>query len=198
MLWNNTHESWGDFLLRCEAQWRNKEGLSKEAAADLIVSIHNNGGGPEKTGQHFNPASVTEANRLKANCMTLDRVKEKDLFNILPYILAGMSAETKLSFASQYLAVAGLTVHLASEEEEDGFGPETACELQLQIGNTFNAVYNAAKTQAPQSLDEADRELVQAIEKFKRTRALIAGLRKFGAKTKSVLNRVIHPKRETV
>lgn len=196
MLWNNSHESWNDYLMRCVAQWRNKDSLSKEAAADMIVSIHNTHGGHEKTGQHFNPSSVTESNRLKANCMTLDRVIEKDLFNVMPYILAAMSDETKLAFAGQYLAVAGLTVHLAEAEEEGGFGVEAACELQLHIGNTFSAVLDAAKTQAPDSLDKADRQIVQAIVHFKKTRKLIAGARSLGAKVKSAIHRATAPKVE--
>ena len=197
MLWNNSHESWNDYLMRCVAQWRNKDSLSKEAAADMIVSIHNTHGGQEKTGQHFNPSSVTEQNRLKANCMTLDRVIEKDLFNVMPYILAAMSDETKLAFAGQYLAVAGLTVHLSESEEEGGFGVEAACDLQLQLGNTFNAVYDAARSQEPISLDAADRQIVHAITHFKKTRKLIAGARSLGAKMKSVIHRATAPK-ETV
>lgn len=194
MLWNISHESWNDYLMRCMAEWRNKEGLSKEAAADAIVHIHKQVRAHEKTGQHFNPSSVTESNRLKANCMTLDRVMEKDLFNVMPYVLAAMSDETKLAFAGQYLAVAGLTVHLAESEEEGGFGVEAACDLQLHIGKTFDAVYGAAKSQDAQSLDAADRQIVQAITHFKRTRKLIAGARSLGAKVKSVIHRATAPK----
>ena len=197
MLWNNTQESWSDFLHRAMAQWRNHAGMSKEAAADAVVEIHNSVGGPAKTGQHFNPSSVTEQNRLKANCMTLDRAMEKDLFNMLPYVLAAMSPETKLAFAAQYLQPAGLTVHLASEEEQDGFGIETACEMQMELGSTFNSVFIAAREQTPQNLDEADRAIAKAIQKFKRTRALISGCRSGFKKAKDAVARAIHRK-ETV
>lgn len=192
MLWNNSHETWSDFLVRCYAQSRNKEGLSKEAAADRIVSIHNANGGPEKTGQHFDPASVTEANRLKANCMTLDRVIEKDLFNVLPYLLAGMSNETKLAFAAQYFHAAGLGVHLLSEDDEEGHLVENAVETQMIVNKACNSMLDAALDPTPQNLDAAEREAVQVIEKFKRTRALFSKFRRAGG----VLGRFIHPKRE--
>jgi len=178
MLWNNTHESWSDFLMRCEAQWRNQAGLSKEAAADTIVTIHNRSQGPEKTGQHFNPASVTEANRLKANCMTLDRVKEKDLFNMLPYILAAMSPETKLAFAAQYLQPAGLTVHLSSDEEEDGHSLEAAVSTQLAVNQACSTLFDAALNPTPQNIDAAEREAVKVIKRFERTRAFLSKARK--------------------
>jgi hypothetical protein len=189
MLCISSHESWSDFFARCEVHWRNKESLTKEAAADSIVAIHNSSHGPEKTGQHFNPSSVTEANRLKANCMTLDRVKEKDLFNMLPYILAAMSPETKLAFAAQYLQPAGMTVHLSSEEEEDGYSLESAVNTQIAVNQACTSLLDAAMNPTPQNLDAAEREAVKVIKRFERTRAFLAGARKIGARLGNAMKR---------
>jgi hypothetical protein len=192
MLWNNSHESWSDFFDRCDAQARNKEGLSKEAAADKIVGIHNENGGPAKTGQHFNPASVTEANRLKANAMSLDRAKEKDLFNVAPYVTASWPEEVKLAYWAQYLRVAGLTVQLASTEEHDGLCLESVCDLQISAGDAFKALTEAIKNPTASNLDHAEREAVKAGEKFKRTRAFIAKARQACTKTKEAIGRMAH------
>lgn len=195
MLWNRPEESWRDFAISCHRESASTNNLTLELQADAVVKAHNANNGQLKTKRHFNPSSVTETNRLKANEGDLSSfMKSKDAVEMLPYLLAAMTDEAKLSFASQYLKPAGLTVHLSESDEESGFGVEAACELQLHIGTTFDAVYSAAKSQAPECLDKADRQIVQAIVHLKGTRKLIAGARTIGAKVKSVIHRATAPK----
>jgi hypothetical protein len=195
MLWNNSHESWRDFLIRC---WRASAGerkLTLEIAADEVVQVHNSHGAQAKTGLHFNPASVTEENRRKANCAQLQRYMERDeLVELMPYILGGMSDEAKLAFANQYLAPAGIRCALAEADEEHGFGIEAAVDAQITTGQAFEKLVEAAKNPTALNLDVAEREAVKASEKFKRIRRLINGARKAGAAAKAAIGRVVHRK----
>lgn len=187
MMWNDSHESWRTFLIRCYSQWTNKEGITKEAAADAVVMAHNGQGAQAKTGLHFNPASVTEANRMKANCATLTRNMEKeDLVDLLPYILAAMSDEYKLAFISQYLRPAGIVCRLADSDSQEGLSLESVCETQIAAAEAFKAIAEATMNPTAQNLDIAEREAVKATEKFKRIRAFIGGAR---AKCKTVMGK---------
>ncbi len=195
MLWNNTQESWKDFLKRCLQSSAGDLKLNQEMQADEIVKVHNNHGGQAKTGLHFNPASVTEGNRLKANNMTLQRYMDREeLFELAPYILGGMSDEAKLAFANQYLAPAGIRCSLAEKEEEHGFGIEAAIETQLTTGKAFESLVEAAKNPTPQNLDIAEREAVKAAERFHRIKKLINGAKKAASVTKAAIGRVCHKK----
>jgi hypothetical protein len=195
MLWNNTQESWKDFLKRCLQSSAGDLKLNQEMQADEIVKVHNNHGGAAKTGLHFNPASVTEGNRIKANNMTLHRYMEREeLFELAPYILGGMSDEAKLAFANQYLAPAGIRCSLSEKEEEHGFGIEHACDAQISLGRSFESLVVAAKDPTPQNLDIADREAAKAAEKLTRMRRLINGAKKAASVTKAAIGRVCHKK----
>lgn len=193
MLWNDSHESWRQFLVRCYANWINKSGITKEDAADEVVSIHNGCGAQAKTGLHFNPASVTEANRRKANCATLGRHMEKEeLFDLLPYILGAMADEQKLAFASQYLRPAGLAVHLLDVEAFSEFNIEVAHDTSAAAYDALRAMTEAAIRPTPENLEIAEREAAKVHEKFKRTRAFITAARNACRGAKAVIGRALH------
>lgn len=195
MLWNDSHEGWKDFLGRCYANWVNKSGITKEAAADEVVKIHNGQGAQAKTGLHFNPSSVTEANRLKANCATLTRYMDKEeLFELLPYILGAMGEEQKVAFASQYLRPAGLGVHLLEQEGHDQFSLAVNVDTQSAAFHALDAMNRAALDPTPENLEIAEREAAKAHEKFKRTRALITAARNACKGTKAFLGRMVKGK----
>lgn len=195
MLWNDSQETWKDFLKRCYSSWTNKAGISKETAADEVVRIHNEHGAQYKTGLHFNPASVTEANRLKANCATLTRYMDREeLFELFPYILAAMGDEQKLAFATQYLMPAGLVVNLASEANHDEFNYEAAADVQSAACDAMKALTAAALNPTPENLAIAEREADRAHERFKRTKGLIAAARNACKKTTAVIGKAFHRK----
>ena len=178
MLWNDSHESWKDFALRCFNQSTNKAGISKEAAVDNFVAIHNGQGAQAKTGLHFNPASVTEANRMKANAASFFRhVEKEEFFDMLPYVLASMSDEYKLAFASQYLRPAGLTVSLIDAEAHDGLSMEVVCDTHSAAFDAMKAMSAAAMNPTPENLEIAERETNKATEKFARTRKFLTAAR---------------------
>jgi hypothetical protein len=195
MLWNDSHESWRQFLDRCYANWIRKSGISKEAAADTVVSIHNKAGAQAKTGLHFNPSSVTEANRLKANCATLERYMEKvELFDLLPYILGAMDDEQKLAFAAQYLRPAGLAVHLLDVEQHTEFTIEVAHDTSAAAYDALRAMTEAALRPTAENLEIAERETAKVHEKFKRTRAFITAARNACKGAKNALGKLVHRK----
>lgn len=195
MLWNDSHESWRDFLIRCFTQSTNKAGITKEAAVDNFVQIHNGQGAQAKTGLHFNPASVTEANRLKANCATFWRYVEKEeLFDMMPYMLASMSDEHKLAFASQYLRPAGIGTHLLEDSEQAEFNHTVNADTQHAAFGALEALNKAALNPTPENLEIAEREAAKAHEKFKRTRALITAARNACKGTKAFLGRMVNRK----
>lgn len=192
MLWNNTQESWREFLIRCYRASAGELKLTLEWAADAVVQVHNANSGQDKTGLHFNPASVTEENRRKANCIQLQRYMEKeDVIELLPYILGGMSEQAKLAFANQYLRPAGLTVHLLDKESEEGLCLEEICDTQISAAEAMSAITRATMNPTAENLDVAEREAVKAVRKFERTRKLLAGAR---AKFKGALHKVMHRK----
>lgn len=195
MLWNDSHESWRQFFNRCYAQWVNKHAGSQENAAEEVVVLHNGLGAQAKTGLYFNPASVTEANRRKANCATLTRYMEKEeLFDLLPYILGAMADEQKLAFASQYLRPAGLSVHLLDSEEQQDFNVEVAHDTSSSAYDAMRAITEAALRPTPENLEIAEREAAKAHEKFKRTRAFLTAARNACKGAKAVIGRAIHRK----
>jgi hypothetical protein len=195
MLWNDSHESWREFLIRCLTQNTNKSGITKEAAVDNFVQIHNGQGAQAKTGLHFNPASVTEANRLKANCATFWRyVDKEELFDMLPYVLASMSDEHKLAFASQYLRPAGIACRLADEGEHDEFNFEAAANAQAAACDAMKAMTAAALNPTAENLEIAEREADKANQHFKRTRAMIAAARKACTGAKAAIGKLVHRK----
>ena len=195
MLWNDSYESWRSFLIRCFTQHTNKAGITKEAAVDNFVQIHNGQGAQEKTGLHFNPASVTEANRMKANCATFWRYVEKEeLFDMLPYILASMSNEHKLAFASQYMRPAGIAVRLVDEESDDEFSFEVAADAQAAACDAMKALTAAALHPTAENLEIAEREADKANQKFKRTRALLAAARNACKGAKAAISKLAHRK----
>lgn len=195
MLWNDSHESWQDFLRRCYSSWTNKAGITKEAAADDVVRLHNDCGAQAKTGLHFNPSSVTEANRLKANCATLTRYMDREeLFDLLPYILGAMGDEQKLAFASQYLFPAGLAVRLLDKAEHEEFTYEAAADVQSAACDAMKALTAAALNPTPENLAIAEREADRAHERFKRTKALISAARNTYKKTTAAIGKLVHRK----
>lgn len=195
MLWNDSHESWKRFLERCYLNWINKAGITKEVAADEIVKIHNGLGAQGKTGLHFNPSSVTEENRRKANCATLGRYMEKEeLFDLLPYVLGAMDDEHKLAFASQYLRPAGIAVRLIDSEEHDEFNFEAAADAQAAACDAMKAMTAAALHPTPENLEIAEREADKANQKFKRTRAMLAAARKACTGAKAAIGKFVHRK----
>lgn len=195
MLWNDSHESWRQFLTRCYAHWVNKVAGSQENAADAVVVVHNGHGAQAKTGLHFNPASVTEANRRKANCATLSRHMEKEeLFDLLPYILGAMSDDHKLAFASQYLRPAGLAVRLLDDEAQDEFNIQVAHDTQNAAFDAMRAMNNAALNPTAENLEIAEREAIKATEKFKRTRAFITAARNACKGAKAAIGKLVHRK----
>lgn len=192
MLWNNLQESWREFLIRCYRASAGELKLTLEWQADAVVQAHNSSGAQDKTGLHFNPASVTEENRRKANCIHLQRYMEKDdVIELLPYILGGMSDHAKLAFANQYLRPAGITCHLLDKEAEDGLSLESACDTQIAAAEAMSAITRATMNPTQENLDVAEREAVKAVRKFERTRKLLAGAR---AKFKGALHKVMHKK----
>lgn len=179
MLWNSPEESWRDFAIRCHRESAAQKKLTLEMQADDVVNAHNAHNGAAKTGRHFNPASVTEANRLKANEYDLSSyMKSKDAVEMLPYVLAAMSDEAKLMFAAQYLKPSGLTVHLASEDEEEGHSLESAVNTQLLVHQACSHLFDAAMDPTPHKIDAAEREAVKVIKRFERTRAFLSKARK--------------------
>jgi hypothetical protein len=193
MLWNNSQETWRDFLNRCYKASAGQLRLNMESAADEVVKLHNSAGAQQKTGQHFNPASVTEANRLKANCAALQRFMEKeDAIEMLPYILGAMSPETRLAFANQYLNAAGLTVHLADHDADDGFDMEAAIHIPSVAAKAFDASIAAAKNPTPQNLEHAEREVANAHVRFGRIRAKLKGARE---RCKNAIQRMCNKER---
>jgi hypothetical protein len=188
MLWNNLQESWREFLIRCYRASAGDQKLTLEWQADAVVQNHNAHNGQSKTGLHFNPASVTEENRRKANCIQLQRYMEKeDVVELLPYILGGMSNEAKLAFANQYLAPAGLTVHLADHDAEDGFDLEAAIDIPSAAAKAFDASIAAAKNPTPQNLEIAEQEAGRAASKFKKLCEKLKGARD---KCKNAMNKM--------
>ena len=177
MLWNNPCEKWNEFLARCEDQSRITAGRTKEAVADDVAATYLSHGGFEKLQHNVTPMSANESNRLKAVEAAVSRAKEKDLFNMLPYILASMSPETKLAFAAQYLQPAGLTIHLSSDEDDSGHTLESAVNTQMAANQACNSLLNAALDPTPQNIDAAEREAAKVIERFKRTRACLTAIR---------------------
>jgi len=195
MLWNSSQESWRQFAIRCFKQSIGDQDLNHEAAVDNFVQIHNGQGAQAKTGLHFNPASVTEANRLKANNATFWRYVERDeFFEMLPYVLASMTEEAKLAFASQYLAPAGLAVRLMDKDETDEFNFEHVAETQDAGCEALTKATKAAIHSTPENLAAAEMAVDRAIEKFKRTRAIIAAVRNAGKKTGAAIGKLIHRK----
>jgi hypothetical protein len=195
MLWNDSHESWKDFAVRCFTQSTNKAGISKEAAVDNFVQIHNGLGAQAKTGLHFNPASVTEANRLKANCAAFFRhIEKEEFFEMLPYVLASMSDEYKLAFASQFLRPAGLTVSLLDAEAHEEFCIEVAHDTTSAAYDAMRAMTEAALRPTPENLEIAEREAAKAHEKFRRTRAFITAARNACKGAKAVIGKALHRK----
>jgi hypothetical protein len=179
MLWNSPEESWRSFAIRCHRASAAQKKLTLEMQADDVVKAHNAHNASAKTGRYFNPSSVTEANRLKANEFDLSSyMKSKDALEMLPYLLAAMSDEAKLSFASQYLQPAGLTVHLSSDEEEDGHSLEAAVNTQLAVNQACSTLFDAALNPTPQNIDAAEREAIKVIKRFERTRAFLSKARK--------------------
>ena len=192
MMWNNLQESWREFLIRCYRASAGDLKLTLEWQADAVVQVHNTSGAQDKTGLHFNPASVTEENRRKANCIQLQRYMEKeDVIELLPYILGGMSDQAKLAFANQYLRPAGLTAHLFDKESEDGLSLESACDTQIAAAEAMSAITRATMNPTPENIDIAEREAVKASRKFERTRKLLAGAR---AKFKGAIDKALHRK----
>lgn len=178
MLWNDPYEPWTDFLNRCYANWINKSGITKETAADCVVKVHNGHGGQAKTGLHFNPSSVTEENRRKANEATLSRhVKTETLFELFPYILGAMPDDYKVQFANQYLRPAGLTVQLLDACEQEEFNIEVAHDTASAAYDAMRAMTEAALRPTPENLEIAEREAAKAHERFKRTRAFLTAAR---------------------
>jgi hypothetical protein len=190
MLWNSPEESWRSFAIRCHRESAAQKKLTLEMQADDVVKVHNAHNGSAKTGRHFNPSSVTEANRLKANEYDLSSyMKSKDALEMLPYLLAAMTDEAKLMFASQYLKPAGLTVHLATSDEEDGYSLEAAVNTQIAVNQACSTLLDAAMNPTPQNIDAAEREAVKVIRRFERTRAFLAGARKIGARLGQAMKR---------
>lgn len=195
MLWNDSQETWKQFLTRCYANWINKAGITKESAADEVVTIHNAAGAQAKTGLHFNPSSVTEANRLKANCATLGRYMDKEeLFELLPYVLAAMGDEQKLAFATQYLRPAGLAVRLMDDEAHEEFNHAVSVDTQAAAFEALSAMSKAALDPTAENLELAEREAEKAHQKFKRTRALLASARNACKGAKAAIGKLVHRK----
>lgn len=192
MLWNSSQETWKEFLTRCYKESATQLKLTLEGAADEVVKVHNAHGAQVKTGQHFNPSSVTEANRLKANCAALQRFMEKeDALEMVPYMLGAMSDEAKLAFANQYLRPAGLIAHLLDKEAEDGLSHEANCDTNIAAAEAMKAVTIATMNPTPENLDLAERAASKAAERFVRTKKMLNGAR---AKFKNVLAKVCHRK----
>lgn len=198
MLWNDSYETWRQFLLRCFNNHAASVG-TKEAAVDNFVILHNGHGAQSKTGLHFNPSSVTEANRLKANCATFYRYTEKEeMFEMLPYILGSMREEQRLAFASQYLAPAGLSVVLAESDGSEEFDVMHAADTQTAGCEALPAITRAAIHPTPENLAAAELATDKAIQRFKRTRALLGAARNACKGAKAAIGRMVHRKDRTV
>lgn len=201
-MWIDTHESWKRFLVRHLTEWMGQNRWSKATVVDQIVVAHKQIGGQAHSGVYFEPHSADEYNRMKANCTTFFRYVEdddgeKNLFDILPSVLAAMPMELRLSFVSQYLRPAGLVVRPADETSEEGFTMEIALDTQSAAYDALRAVSTAALHPTPENLEIAERETEKANQKFKRTRALLSAARNACHGAKVAIGKVLHRGRST-
>lgn len=200
-MWISAHESWKAFLVRHLTEWQGGK-LSKATLVDLIAAKHDEIGGHAHSGIDFHASSKDEFNRMKANCTKFFRYveeadDEKNLFDLLPSILAAMPVEQRMNFASQYLRPAGLSVRLIEEEGESGLTMETICDTQIAVADAMKAITIAHRDPTPENLDLAERAADRATGKFKRVRAFFGGAKKLCKGAISKANHVLHRKEQS-
>jgi hypothetical protein len=200
-MWISAHESWKSFLVRHLTEWQGGK-HSKATIVDWIAAKHHEIDGQAHSGIDFHASSKDEYNRMKANCTKFfryveDSDDEKNLFDLLPSILAAMPVEQRMNFATHYLRPAGLSVRLIEEEDETGLTMETICDTQIAVADAMKAMTIAHRDPTPENLDLAERAADRATGKFKRVRAFFGCARKLCKGAFNKANHALHRKEQS-
>lgn len=195
-MWISAHETWKQFLMRHVTEWAAANRMSKHTAVDEIIAAHKAIGGPNHSGAYFDPNSKDEYNRMKANCTAFfryaeDQDDEKNIFDMLPSILAALPVKDRINFMSQYLRPAGLSVSLIEDDAEEGFSMTAAIDTQLVLADAMKTMSAAALDPTPENLAAAEQQAERAVRRFDRTRKMLAGAR---SKCKGLFQKLIPAK----
>jgi hypothetical protein len=168
-MWNDSHadESWVDCLKRYLRIWKKESGGYSDATiCDEIVKAHDAIGGPAKTGIRFQPGSVDEYNRKKANAARIMRMLNDELdgddgsllnINFLPSVLAAMPAALRIRFLNEYLGPVDLRVCRLDDRISE----------RVTIGNLTAMMKEDSESVAAcaQLLEDADEEALAVARK---------------------------------
>lgn len=123
------------------AEWRRREGWSRETLVDEIVKKHAEIDGPAATGIVFDPHIRDTYGRMKVNSDRVfrwldDETKDCTLLpaNFLPSILAALPGDLQLQCVSQILRPLGLEVCRSDAADSTGFNPAAHASSLIKEG----------------------------------------------------------------
>jgi hypothetical protein len=169
-------------LLEHVDKWRERAG-SREAVAMEIVEAHVAAGFNVRAKLQFDTQGDTFVRAKNA----ADRIfrwlddKTKD-GNFMPVnfedsILLAMPEDLRLSYLNAWLCQFGMTAKGLHVEEDNTHPSRFLPGLIKESSEAKLAIASMPAEPSPQDLDNADRELSEAIEKFQKTRAAVRARR---------------------
>lgn len=198
---NESHKTLIGILREHVADWRRAAGLSSASAIDMIVTAHAHIGGPDVTGIRFD-AHADEFQRMKNNSDRVMRWLDDDTkdTNFLPAnfvlsILAGLPDDARVHCLNDMLRRFGLCVRAIETGDEVGLALGDICDLASADADALASLATVIASPTQVNYEIALRKAARAAEKKARIVRILTVGRKAVARTKDVLQRVLHHRR---
>lgn len=198
---NESHKTLIGILREHVADWRRAAGLSNGSAIDMIVTAHAHIDGPAVTGIRFD-SHTDEFQRMKNNSDRVlrwldDETKENNLLpaNFMLSILAGLPDDARVHCLNDMLRRFGLCVRAIETSDEAGLALGDICDLANADADALAALANVVQAPTQANYEIALRKAARAAEKKARIVRILTVGRKAVARTKDVLQRVLHHRR---
>lgn len=164
--------------------WRKQNSWSRETAAQVIVETHEQQGWQQVSGIVFDPHTRDAYGRMKVNADRIfrwldDATKDNNLLptNFVPSILAALPADLRMNTVNRMLMPVGLACRNISTEGTTQ--PLVMLkEMLTEASEAESAMAALVDGVDPGELENAHKELSEAVASFTRARNTIEGMMK--------------------
>lgn len=169
---NQSHKTLIGTVRSAVAEWRKREGWSRESVVQEIVAAHEGINGPAVTGIAFDPQTRDTFQRMKVNadrvCRWLDdETKDNNMLpaNFIPSILAALPLDLRLQCVDQILRPLGLEVCQAEGAEPSTFNPAAhASNIIKEGGEAAVRILAMGPNPSPAEVEQVRKELTDVTE----------------------------------
>lgn len=166
--------------------WRKRMGWSRETVTQAFVETFNALDGEAVTGLRFGGSTADLYERTKIDADRLfrwldDEGKDNNLLpaSMIPFLLAALPVDLRILAAAEILLPSGLSVHVINQPESIDL-INALQHVAKESGEATSALAGLVDGVSPGELDNAARELVEAIHASQEALAMIDARRSAG------------------